>query len=223
MSLTNWFSNKTLDAKVPDVVSPNTAGLATAGNLLDSTIARKAERLKRREELYGVVRDAMTRAGILSASYKFKVLSLDPRGGQYLVMMDLANQAAGDTGRLAEIEALIAQNAKIRHEILVTAVYWRVNEYVATGTTTRRHVSALAPDLKAQVPRHGGVEIDDLMAFKNALAPSAHTGTRVASGEIIKTGRRNPLPAPSSGSASAPEEGEERASPLSNTQYGDLN
>ena len=191
--------------------------------MLDSTIARKAERLKRREELYGVVRDAMTRAGILSASYKFKVLSLDPRGGQYLVMMDLANQAAGDTGRLAEIEALIAQNAKIRHEILVTAVYWRVNEYVATGTTTRRLATALPPESKVQVPRQGTVEVNDLMAFKNALAPSASAGTRVAAGEMIKTGRRNPVPDPSAGGAKALEDGEERSSPLSNTQYGDLN
>lgn len=94
---------------------------------------RKNERMARRELLYSVVRDAMMRAGVLSASYKFKVLSLDARGRQFLVMIDLARDFGGETARLAEIEALIAQGAKSRHDILVTAVYWRMNEHVAVG------------------------------------------------------------------------------------------
>jgi hypothetical protein len=94
---------------------------------------RKNERMVRRELLYTVVRDAMMRAGVLSASYKFKVLSLDARGRQFLVMVDLARDYGGETSRLAEIEAMIAQGAKSRHDILVTAVYWRMNEHVAVG------------------------------------------------------------------------------------------
>jgi hypothetical protein len=94
---------------------------------------RKGERMARRELLYTVVRDAMTRAGVLSAGYKFKVLSLDPRGREFLVMIDLSRNHGGETSRLAEIEALIAQGAKARHEILVSAVYWRMNEHVAVG------------------------------------------------------------------------------------------
>ena len=43
---------------------------------------RKQERLERRELLYAVVREAMVRASVLSSTYKFKVLSLDPRGRQ---------------------------------------------------------------------------------------------------------------------------------------------
>jgi len=94
---------------------------------------RKNERMERRELLYTVVRDAMVRAGVLSASYKFKVLSLDQRGRQFLVMMDLAREYGGETVRLSEIEALIAQTAKTRYDILVTAVYWRINDHVAVG------------------------------------------------------------------------------------------
>ena len=94
---------------------------------------RKGERMARRELLYAVVRDAMTRAGVLSASYKFKVLSLDARGRQFLVMVDLARNHGGETARLAEIEALIAQGAKARYDIMVSAVYWRMNEHVAVG------------------------------------------------------------------------------------------
>jgi hypothetical protein len=46
--------------------------------------------MERREMLYAVVREAMVRAGVLSSTYKFKVLSLDPRGRQFMVMVDLA-------------------------------------------------------------------------------------------------------------------------------------
>lgn len=98
---------------------------------------RKNERMERRELLYTVVRDAMVRAGVLSASYKFKVLSLDQRGRQFLVMMDLAREYGGETVRLSEIEALIAQTAKTRYDILVTAVYWRINDHVAVGIPQR--------------------------------------------------------------------------------------
>lgn len=99
---------------------------------------RKQERMARRELLYGVVRAAMVHAGVLSTSYKFKVLSLDARGRQFLVMVDLAQGAGGETTQLAEIEAMIAQSAKYRHDILVTAVYWRSNEHVAVGDPAPR-------------------------------------------------------------------------------------
>lgn len=48
-------------------------------------------------------------------------------------MMDLAREFGGETVRLSEIEALIAQTAKARYDILVTAVYWRINDHVAVG------------------------------------------------------------------------------------------
>jgi hypothetical protein len=103
---------------------------------------RKSERMARRELLYTVVREAMVRAGMLSASYKFKVLSLDARGRQFLVMMDLAREHGDETSRLAEIEALIAQSAKSRYDIVVTAVYWRLNDHVAVGLPQSRHPQA---------------------------------------------------------------------------------
>ena len=80
----------------------------------------------------------MGRAGVLSASYKFKVLSLGARGRQFLVMIDLARGHGGETDRLAEIEAMVAQSAKARYDILVTAVYWRMSEHVAAGLPSAR-------------------------------------------------------------------------------------
>src|SRR5574344_1606687 len=94
---------------------------------------RKNERIERRALLYSVVRDAMVRASVLSASYKFKVLSLDQQGRQFLVMIDLAHEFGSDMARLCEREAVIAQMAKARYDILVTAVYWRTHEHVAVG------------------------------------------------------------------------------------------
>lgn len=151
MSLFSWFSRK----PVPPKAKPRSAGAEPSGLLnADATVPlapgrpgqpllqpvppehaanRKNERMERRELLYTVVRDAMVRAGVLSASYKFKVLSLDQRGRQFLVMMDLAREYGGETARLSEIEALIAQTAKTRYDILVTAVYWRINDHVAVG------------------------------------------------------------------------------------------
>jgi hypothetical protein len=158
---------------------------------------RKTERMARRELLYAVVRECMTRAGVLSASYKFKVLSLDARGRQFLVMVDLARDHGSETARLAEIEAAIAQAAKSRHDIVVTAVYWRSNEHVAIGDpgvrapqrSTDSHpvpldshlASGPAPlaahpePLPAATPRRTSspyeqIQPDEVQAFRRALA-----------------------------------------------------
>lgn len=148
---------------------------------------RKSERMARRELLYVVVREAMTRVGVLSSSYKFKVLSLDARGRQFLVMMDVALEFGNDAARLSEIEALIAQGAKARHDILVTAVYWRINEYVAVGAPQKANLAALnklaaasgAPPRPARTTRpapltpsnpHDPIDDSEVAAFKRALA-----------------------------------------------------
>lgn len=166
MSLFSWFSRKPAPPKPRAAAEPS--GLLNAdatvpltpgrpGNPLGQPVPpehaanRKNERMERRELLYTVVRDAMVRAGVLSASYKFKVLSLDQRGRQFLVMMDLAREYGGETVRLSEIEALIAQTAKTRYDILVTAVYWRINDHVAVGIP-QKGVAPLGASLQAAAP-----------------------------------------------------------------------
>lgn len=170
MSLFGWFSRKPSQPKSRGPVEPS--GLLNADATVplapgrkpaadskpaDHAANRKNERMERRELLYTVVRDAMVRAGVLSASYKFKVLSLDQRGRQFLVMMDLAREFGGETVRLSEIEALIAQTAKARYDILVSAVYWRINDHVAVGIPQKGvapHGAALpaAPPAAARSP-----------------------------------------------------------------------
>ena len=234
MSLFKWFARKPavksaagaqssglahIDATVPfnHVNSANRVDRNSSSNAAN----RKSERLERRELLYAVVRDGMTRAGVLSASYKFKVLSLDSRGRQYLIMMDLTRKDTASPERLAEIEGLIAQSAKNRHDILVTAVYWRINEHVTAGLSANSSPAPLAPTLAPIVaarPRFDPLHADEVAAFKRAISASATPVPLSAPGEIIRSGRRNPLP-----ETQEEFDLDRRASPLSGTQYGDLN
>jgi hypothetical protein len=208
MSLFSWLFPAKKPAKAPE-----SSGLSrmdptrpaqrrqTAGHEQSANNAqpanRKGERMARRELLYTVVRESMMRAGVLSASYKFKVLSLDARGRQFLVMIDLARANTADASRLAEIEALIAQGAKSRYDIVVTAVYWRLNDHVAVGDPQARpqHAavqldsqpaaleSSPAPVASAPMPlnsspaplsasrsRYDPIQADEVAAFKAALA-----------------------------------------------------
>lgn len=208
---------------------------------------RKTERLERRELVYNVVRDSMTRAGVLAASFKFKVLSLDASGHQYLIMIDLANQAAGDSGRLAEIEAMVAHAAKMRHGILVTAVYWRINDHVTVGLSPAESapvvqssnapldeprkqasepqlsaVSRTPPASSRQPPQYEPLREDEVAAFKRAVANALPTTPLSAPGQITKSGPRNPNPSTDFQDTQIVSP-EERHSPLSVTQYGDLN
>jgi hypothetical protein len=193
MSLMSWFfpSGKRNAYATAQAGSQQTPA-RESDSPASASARRKAERAARRELLYTVVREAMVRAGVLSASYKFKVLSLDTEGRQFLIMMDLSESAGGDPGSLSEIEALIAQSAKARHNLLVTAVYWRVNDGVSVGPAEGRQPPRQADShpmpLDSQpVPLHSApqplevvaattrgpayepIQADEVEAFKRAL------------------------------------------------------
>jgi hypothetical protein len=118
---------------------------AVAGSPAQRLEQRRSERNVRRELLFQVVRESMVRVGVLSSAFKFKVLALDQRGRTFLVMIDLSAEFAGETAKLAEIEALIAQSAKNRYELVVQAVYWRFYESVSTGAAQMGASSAPTP------------------------------------------------------------------------------
>src|SRR5450830_126644 len=183
------------------------------------TSQRKSERHGRRELLYGVVRDTMARV---------KVLSLDQHGRQFLVMMDISPDVTSDNMRLSEIEVLLAQTARARHQILVTAVYWCLNNHVSTGLSPERRAAAAqavhAPvPLAPQVPRFEPIQSDEVAAFHKALAEIGAAQPTV--GQTLQSGPR--LPAQPTGFEDTeripghdPEDSRPQA--LSNTQYGDL-
>jgi hypothetical protein len=215
-----------VDATVP--FNPAAKGQARAPlQPPDFAANRKGERLERREQLYTVVRESLTAAGILSSSYKFKVLSLDSRGRQYLIMMDIDRRYAADTSRMAEIEGLVAHNAKSRHDILVTAVYWRVNETVTAGLT---RVSAPGP---LAAPHHlrqrrrtlqvlnrvmNPCIADEVAAFKQALASASPAPVSRLPTDSCTPGAVTRFPCRC---LRIPRSTTNR-SPLSGTQYGDL-
>jgi hypothetical protein len=244
MSLFNWFAKKT---PTPQPAYADSSGLAhvdatlpfnhSGGNKVElpgSAANRKSERLERRELLYTIVRESMTRLGVLSSSYKFKVLSLDSRGRQYLVMMDLVRLQPSEIARLVEIESLIAKSAKLRHDIVVTSVYWRINDPVSAvsmhasvapaapvaAPTPVPAVQAPTPVAQAEPPktRFEPLIEDEVAAFKQALASLPMPKKLSAPGEIVQSGRRNPAPEVQF----ADTELDERMAPLSGTQYGDL-
>ncbi len=264
MSIFNWFSGKPgagQQAPGKSQADNDSAGLTRYKPSAPSSSrpaandarsgAHKSHRHARRELLYAAVREAMIRAGVLSGSYKFKVLSLDPRGEQFMVMMDLAREFGEQAERLAEMEMMIAHSAKSRYDIRVTAVYWRLNEQVsvaraadslqvssrpaplyhadaaplpaaAVAAVAALPVVAAEAVEKPAVKRYEPIQADEVAAFKQALAAASAHGLPA---EAAVPGRSGPR---SYTLLTGFEDTEMPDSPamvpaLSATQYGDLN
>jgi hypothetical protein len=190
---------------------------------------RRNDRLERRELLYGVVRECMTAAGVLSSTYKFKVLSLDSGGRKYLIMVDMPHEQLSGAAHFAETEGAIARSAKDRFDILVTAVYWRINELVSTsGVNTHTPVAsplrkpdhpaapASFPAAPATEP-YAELQADEVMAFKRAVSAAASSGA--PRNQTRKSVRREPEDQPDFSNT----EPFEPAVPLGPTQFGGLN
>jgi hypothetical protein len=255
MSLLNWFSGK--DARTAGPRYSDRGGLAdNRGRMLvagekppapamkphpeqaDRGESRKAKRHARRELLYVAVREAMTRSGVLSSSYKFKVLSLDQRGNQFLVMMDVMPTLGRQPEKLAEVESMIVQTAKARFEILVTSVYWRMSQ--AVGTTVAGPSSS-KDSISAQTqaaassgrgdpaalklpsgPRYEPLQEDEVAAFTMALA-AATASSQAAAEAAAGKGRNGPQSYTLlTGFEDTERPGTASSPALSTTQYGDL-
>ncbi|MDW5441235.1 hypothetical protein [Polaromonas sp. SM01] len=211
-------------AAVPAAVAPRSS-------------THKSHRHAQRELLYTVVRESMIRAGVLSASYKFKVLSLDPRGDQFMVMMDLAQAVGGHTEQLADIEFMIAQSAKARYNIRVTAVYWRMNELVSVarpvaGAQAHSRPAPLqqaeaAPSvvagLKPAAALYEPIEADEVAAFKQALAAASAQGTPLLASRVMKHNSPRSYTLLTGFEDTEMPESPAQAPALSATQYGELN
>ncbi|MHB1198776.1 MAG: hypothetical protein ACYCZ6_04305 [Polaromonas sp.] len=214
MSFFNWFSGKPTQAKLTANEAPGRlpAGrdkpvAAAPQRLLPETVMRggggRLKRHARREQLYVAIREAMTRAGVLSASYKFKVLSLDQPGNEFLVMLDLLKPPEDLPEQIAGIELLIVHNAKARFEITVPAVYWRIDaeptEKPLPGPQAAAQqaarlggdaVAAARAALRLAQPgaaRYEPIEADEVAAFKQALQVASPKSASVAAVQGVKT------------------------------------
>lgn len=206
--------------------------------LQPGTDERRTRRHARREQLYVAVREAMTRSGVLAAAYRFKVLSLDQLGNEFLVMVDLSVDFESITGQLGAMEALILKNAKARFAITVPAVYWRMDTAQAPGKPLPGkelekpsvQVAVAVADAQTGLSgraaraaiRHDPLEADEVAAFRlallvasakapaNALETAAKAKRGVSSYTLLTGFEDTELPE----SANSPA--------LSKTQYGDL-
>lgn len=219
--LDNWFSKRTPDKTVlqsePSGGGPLDAHVPAARHAAtphNNAAQRRSVRLERRELLYGVIRESMIYAGVLSSTYKFKVLSLDAQGQQYLVMVDLAHGVMADMARLADVEAHIAHGAKARHDILVTAVYWRDNEHVSEGLMRRSTAAQVATLLPSLPARQEADQEAEGSAHKQDV-------TKEKAGELMTANPGDSVSPPGFADTEVAALGE-RVSPLSGTQYGDL-
>ncbi|MDB5868749.1 MAG: hypothetical protein JWP96_1081, partial [Polaromonas sp.] len=180
-----------------------------------------------REQLYEAIREAMTQAGILSASYKFKVLSLDRQGKGFMVMVDLTKTAGDTVNQPSEMEAVIVQNAKNRYNIMVHAVYWRLNEVMASSKPSPLAAIAsvrVTPAVKKEELSHEPIQADEVLAFQQALfAASAQGSAAVIDKNVqVRSGLRFSRPPPDFLDTEVAESKSNFYPALSSTQYGDL-
>jgi hypothetical protein len=130
---------------------------------------RKQERASRRELLYVVIRECMTQGGILSSSYQFKVLSLDARGQQYLVMIDLPHSLQLQAAQQINLEKQIARQANERHTIHVTGVYWRISD--SHGLSRQTDTKTLkGPEVKVISVTEQSPSLTDAVTAQNGRA-----------------------------------------------------
>jgi hypothetical protein len=188
-----------------------------------STSENQAARHLRQEQLYMVVRDEMLKAGALTSAYKFKVLSLDSSGVSYLVMMELPALLDGRVAYLTALEHGISLQAKNHYEIVVTAVYWRLNECIPRQAYAPARPSAHIPLESGISERHkhafDPLGQDEVAAFKHALAEGSRGASLANPGQIIHSGKRSP-PTPADFSQYA--DSHDYQSALGVSQYGTL-
>lgn len=194
----------------------------------------KHQRHERRENLYDVVRNVMLRSEVLASHYKFKVLSLDARGRQFLVMIDLLGDQVLAHERWSAVEQLMAMTAAQRYDLQVKAVYWRLVPHtvaeaarpsappVSHPMTAEAKLVAAGVTVAPVRPGFDPIDNDEVMAFKKAIS-DASPGDQSPSkpGQVVTSGPRKPAPPPGYEDTQLLEP-DDAASPLSRTQFGGL-
>lgn len=127
-----------------------------------SSSGMRQQRGVRREQLFALVRENMIRLGVLSSHYKFKVLTLDPSGEQFIVMVDWQPGAPHadpvfEKSYEAGLQHLMEER---RLGFKVKAVYWRGHAAGAPVPSKPVAQPAAAAD---------HVSDDEIKAFQAAL------------------------------------------------------
>ena len=239
MSIFNWFSRQPQTKAAPEEKNRPVASQKKSAAAQDSDGDQRSDHSKarhlRRDQVFVAIREAMTRTGILSTNYKFKVLSEDNQGKDFLVMMSLVTVAGEPFPDLTEMEASIMDSAKVRYDIVVSAVYWRLTEVAAAAkfvppaaAAVRAAAHPVHPVHSAQLVQpakpksaHETIEADEVIAFQQALLAAS------AQSEPSEKGprRKPPRAAPNRMRDFQDTEMSESTAQavVSKTQYGELN
>ena len=219
----------------------NTAGpqAAGTGNAGPHASGLRQQRAGRREQLFALVRENMIRMGVLSSHYKFKVLTLDPAGEQFIVMVDWQPGALGadpvfERQFEAGLQLLLTER---KQGFKVKAVYWR--GHVEAGATaaalspprTARLTPASVPTpavapKDAQATHHEEqVSDDELMALQAALRQAGASTPPTPPSRATRPAALAPLPDTPDFEPTINTEGHAGTEfgALSETQYGKLN
>jgi hypothetical protein len=104
--------------------TPST-GTAATKILNPAHSRRRSDRAARRDLLQAVVREALADLGVLSLHYKFKVMSVDQEGTQFVVLVDLSLAFSADIPLLKKMEMAIIHRALSQRQLTINAVFWR--------------------------------------------------------------------------------------------------
>jgi hypothetical protein len=143
-------------------------------------------------------------------------------------MVDMPREYLSGAEHFTDTEGAIARSAKDRYDILVTAVYWRVNEVVSasglsphppaavTSQAVEQHNPPVAPPASAVSP-YAELQAEEVMAFKRAVAAAASGA--VPRSETRKSARHRSEQMPDFSNT----EPFEAPAPLGPSQFGGLN
>ena len=86
----------------------------------------------RRELLFETIRASLNTRFIAPNTYRFRVMRTDKRGHCFVIMLDMSPtfmaSPGGQHAELAETAALLTKNAQTKYGLIVSGVYWRVDE-----------------------------------------------------------------------------------------------
>lgn len=159
----------------------------------------------RRELLFEIIRASLSSRDIERNSYRFKAVRTDKRGHCHVVMFDMSpafmESEQGQHAQLAITAAALTQNALARYGLVVTSVYWRVDETLATAVAPWALQSAPA-DLAAtpHSPEPGNIEkyeqvtAEELAEFEAAWqkSSSVQIGSRTYSSDLAPLAEDRP-------------------------------
>lgn len=165
----------------------------------------------RRELLYEAIKVTMQANSILSASYKFRVVRNDKRGHQYAVMVDLStdflHNHSGQPEQLLAIGAAITRNAEVRYGLVVSGVFWRINDQMegfeksraatssAAGADRNAPIPNTAPSALTAVQEFERATADELSAFEAAwqAGQAVSVGDRIYASDLAPLGEDLPI------------------------------